>query len=150
MQMEYQGQLSSAVALSIASSSPGIFTADASGRGQAVAVNEDGSINSAANPAARGSVIVLYATGEGQTDPPGTDGRISNAAALAKPVLPVTVLINGTPAEVGYAGAAPGLVAGVMQLNVRIPENMPPGASVPIVVNVGGANSRLGVTIAVK
>jgi uncharacterized protein (TIGR03437 family) len=95
-------------------------------------------------------VIVLYATGEGQTDPPGTDGRISNAAALAKPVLPVTVLINGTPAEVGYAGAAPGLVAGVMQLNVRIPENMPPGASVPIVVNVGGANSRLDVTIAVK
>ncbi len=150
MQVEYQGVASGPVVLTISAANPGVFTADSSGRGQAVVINEDGSVNSASNPASKGSVIVFYATGEGQTEPAGVDGKLANGAVLAKPVLPVQVRINGLLADVQYAGAAPGLVAGVMQLNVRVPDGMPPASALPLVVNVGGANSRFDVTIAVK
>jgi len=150
MQVEYQGQLSGAVTLSIAQAFPGLFTADSSGRGQAAAFNQDGSLNSPANPAEKGGILVLYGTGEGQSNPAGADGKISTGFALTKPVLPVTVLINGISAEIIYAGAAPGLVAGVMQLNVRVPDNVPSASALPIVVNVGGASSRFDVTVAVK
>jgi uncharacterized protein (TIGR03437 family) len=49
-----------------AMSAPGIFTQDSSGRGQAAARNQDGSTNSAANPAKAGEVITLFATGLGR------------------------------------------------------------------------------------
>jgi uncharacterized protein (TIGR03437 family) len=150
LQVEYQAQLSTPIVLSIAPTAPGVFAADSSGRGQAAAINEDGTLNSAGNPAARGSVIVLYATGEGQTDPAGQDGRIANSAMLPKPLLPVTVRVNGVESEVLYAGAARGLVAGVMQVNARVPDGAPAANALPVVVNVGGVNSRLDVTIAVK
>ena len=150
MQVEYQGVASGPVVLTISAANPGVFTADRTGRGPAAASNEDGSLNSAANPASRGSVIVLYATGEGQTDPAGVDGKLANNVILAKPLLPVEVRVNGLLAEVLYAGAAPGLVAGTMQLNVRVPEGLPAASALPVVVNVGGISSRLDVTIAVR
>jgi uncharacterized protein (TIGR03437 family) len=34
---------------------------------------------------------------------------------------PVTVTIGGEPAPIIYAGAAPGLVAGAVQVNVKVP-----------------------------
>ena len=150
MQVEYQGVASGPVILTISAANPGVFTVDRTGRGQAVAINEDGSLNSAANPAGRGSVIVLYATGEGQTDPAGVDGKLANNVILAKPLLLVEVRVNGLLAEVQYAGAAPGLVAGIMQLNVRVPDGVPAASALPVVVNVGGISSRLDVTIAVR
>ena len=150
MQVEYQGAASAPVVLAIVPSAPGVFTANSSGRGQAAAVNEDGSLNSSSNPAARGSVIVLYATGEGQTNPAGRDGQTAIGAVLPAPVLPVTVRVNGVLAEVLYAGAAPGFVAGVMQVNVRVPGGVPADNALPVVLNVGGVNSRLDVTVAVK
>ena len=150
MQVEYQGVASGPVILPISAANPGVFTADDTGRGQAKAVNEDSSLNSAASPASGGSVIVFYATGEGQTNPGGVDGKVTNSAVLAKPLLPVEVLVNGLPAEVLYAGAAPGLVAGTMQVNVRVPNGVPAGSAVPVVLNVGGNSSRLDVTIAVR
>ncbi len=151
MQVEYQGQQSASVALTVAPSVPGIFTADASGRGQAAAINEDGSPNSANNPAAVGSVVVLYATGSGQTNPAVSDGTISNDPNnLPQPLLPVGVKVNGLDAQVLYAGAAPGLVAGVTQLNVRIPAGVPAANAIPVVVKVGDSSSRFDVTVAVK
>jgi uncharacterized protein (TIGR03437 family) len=151
VQVEYQGQQSASVALAVAPSVPGIFTSDASGHGQAVAINEDGSRNSANNPAAVGSVVVLYATGSGQTNPAVTDGTISNDPNnLPQPVLPVSVKVNGLDAQVLYAGAAPGLVAGVTQLNVRIPAGVPAASAIPVVLNVGNSSSRFDVTVAVK
>ena len=107
MRVEYEGQ-TGVTEVAIAATAPGVFTADASGGGQAVAVNEDGSLNSRNRPADRGSVIVLYATGEGQTAPPGMDGKPGDPSALARPVRPVTVRINGVLAKVLYAGGAPG------------------------------------------
>jgi uncharacterized protein (TIGR03437 family) len=145
---EYLGVRSTAVSIPVAASAPGIFTADGSGTGQGAVLNEDGSVNSPANPARRGSIVVIYATGEGQTNPAGLDGKIA-AGTLPAPVLPVTVTVNNEAAEVLYAGAASGLVAGVMQVNFRLPPNAP-GGNIAILCRVGSAFSQAGVTIAIQ
>ncbi|MBC8164312.1 MAG: SBBP repeat-containing protein [Bryobacteraceae bacterium] len=147
--IESAGRQSAGVTVAVQAAAPALFTADSSGRGQAAAVNENGSGNSASNPAARGSVLVMYGTGQGLPSTQLTDGVIVNNAI--RPILPVTVLIGGIPAVVEYAGSAPGLVAGVLQLNVRVPDLVAPGNSVPIVVFAGGfASPSSGVTVAVR
>ena len=149
VQVEYQGQLTSPAVLNVAKAVPAIFTSDSSGKGQAAALNEDGTPNSAANPAARGSVIVVFATGEGQTDPAGVDGKLA-AAPLPSPIGGVVTGVGDEGAEVLYAGGAPGLVAGLMQVNARIPADAAVGDKVPLTILTGGAFSPAGVTIAVK
>jgi uncharacterized protein (TIGR03437 family) len=147
--VNYQGQNVAAVgAVTVAPSAPGIFTVN-SGTGQAAALNQDGSVNSVTNAAAAGSTIVLYLTGEGQTAPPGVDGKIATAAPYPAPVLPVTVTIGGQPATYAYAGAAPGEVAGVMQINASIPMGVA-GSTVPVSVQIGTVSTQNGVTIAVQ
>jgi uncharacterized protein (TIGR03437 family) len=142
--------LSDAVALPVSPVGPSIFTADLSGSGQGVVLNDDVvTVNSSAKPAAKGSIVVIYATGEGQTSPAGMDGQLANGPRYPNPLLPVQVNIGGIAAEVLYSGAAPTLVAGVMQLNVRIPADAPSG-DVPVEVIVGTAHSQPGVTISVK
>ena len=76
MQVEYLGMLSDPVTVPVAAAVPGLFTKDFSGTGQGAIVNQEGSLNSAANPAARGSIVSLYATGEGETNPSGIDGML--------------------------------------------------------------------------
>ena len=105
---------------------PGIFTLDASGEGQGAILNQDGTLNSSDNPAHPGEIVSLYATGAGPLVPPGVDGEIAPLALpLPKPLLPVRVVIGGIPAEVRYAGAAPGLVSGVLQVNAQVPPDIP-------------------------
>ncbi len=73
---------SDTVALPVAPVAPSIFSVNLSGTGQAAILNQDGlTVNSAKSPAARGSIISIYATGEGQTQPGGIDGRISAGGA---------------------------------------------------------------------
>lgn len=148
-QVEYKGLKSELVALRVASAAPGIFTLNSSGSGQGAILNENMTINSASNPAPRNSVVVLYATGEGQTSPPGIDGKVASDV-FPKPLLSVSVQIGGVPAEVLYAGAAPGLVAGVIQVNVRIPNGIIPNNAVPVIFAVGSINGQQGVTLAVR
>lgn len=133
----------------VVAAAPGMFTSNGSGTGQGAILNQDTSINSAANPAARGSIVVLYANGAGQTNPGGVDGQVS-AAPLPVPVLPVTVTIGGAAAQVLYAGPAPGLVAGVLQVNCRVPATINPGSAVSVIVTVGTVSSQPGVTLAVQ
>ena len=96
-----------------------------------------------------GSIIVLYATGEGQTNPGGVDGRIASEPSTNRNSS-LTVEIGGAEAEVLYAGAAPGLVTGVMQINVKIPTNLTVSRTAPVVLKIGSAVSQPGVTVAVK
>ena len=86
-----------------------------------LAFNQDGTLNSASNAAAAGSVVVLYATGLGQTSPPQLDGVRESSLVLAETVIPVNVTIGGMPAQVIYAGSAPGQIAGVMQVEAVVP-----------------------------
>lgn len=112
----------------VTAAAPGIFT---SGNGLAAANNEDGTLNSPANPAPRGSIISLYATGQG-------------AASIS-----TTLTIGSYPAELLYAGPAPGF-PGLMQINAQIPGGfLAPGIQ-PVVLSAGGASSQSGVTIAIQ
>ena len=131
-EVEYQGQRSAAVRVNVGSASPGIFTQSANGTGQAAAVNQDGSQNSAANSAAVGTVLTLYATGEGLSLPTGPDGR-QVPSNPPKPVQQVSVTIGGVPATTEYVGGSPGSVAGLLQVNVRIPAGVTAGPAVPVV-----------------
>jgi uncharacterized protein (TIGR03437 family) len=143
------GGTSSPARVPLLPANPAIFTANASGRGQAAALNQNGSVNSAQNPAAKGSVVVLYATGEGVTSPVSVDGRITSGTTMPRPVLSVRVRVGGQDARVLYAGAAPGLIAGVMQLNVEISGDAPSGA-VPVAIQVGDTWSVNNVTVTVQ
>jgi uncharacterized protein (TIGR03437 family) len=148
VQVSYQGQLSNSVAEPVAGAVPGVFTANASGSGQGAIINQDGTVNSASNPAALGSTVEVYATGEGQTNRAGVDGAL-DSVPLPQPVTqPVTATVGGVAATVAYAGGVSGLIAGVLQVNVQIPEGIPTGSAVPIVLTIGGTTSQTNVTVA--
>lgn len=116
--------------------SPAFFSI---GDGLAAAINQDGSINGPDNPAAPGTVVALYGTGGGATEPLGVDGQVTGAA-LASPVAPVSLTIGGRATQALYAGTAPGLVAGVLQVNAKIAEDAEQGLQ-PVVLTVGDAQS---------
>ena len=91
-------------------------------------MNQDGSINTASSPAQVGNVISLYATGSGQAEGP------------------VTVTIGGLSAIMTSTKK----IAGVLQVDVRIPGGIQTGSAVPVVLQVGNTSSQAGVTIAVR
>jgi uncharacterized protein (TIGR03437 family) len=148
VQVEYQGALSDPLAVLVTATAPGMFTANASGTGPGSILNQDQTVNSVSNPAAVGSIVVLWATGEGLTDPPGVDGRPA-VDVYPAPLATVTVNIGGLPATVKYAGAAPGFPPGVLQINAQMSPNVQAGNAVPVHITVGGVTSQDGVTLAV-
>ena len=150
VQVQYQGLASAPFPMSVAPAVIGIFSADASGVGQAVMLNQDGSLNSPTNPAAPGSVVTLWATGAGQLSPAGVDGAVVAAGDQQRPVLTVTAQIGGQVADVVYAGGSPGLVEGVIQVNLRIPAASPTGDAVPLALIVGNSTSQPNITLAIQ
>ena len=75
----------------MAAAQPAIFTSDGSGAGQGAVLNQDNSYNGAGNPAARGSVVQIFATGiafAGQVTGSVTSG-VNNAGN-------VTVMMGGS------------------------------------------------------
>jgi uncharacterized protein (TIGR03437 family) len=152
--IKYAGQTSNAFQLTSTTTAPGLFTQNASGNGPGAILNQDNSVNGPGNRAAKGSIVQVYLTGEGATSPPSVTGAITTATlpppqVTPAPLLAVGVTINGQPALYVYAGEAPGLVAGMMQLNVQVPANAPSG-ELPILVSVGGNTSQKGVTVSVQ
>jgi uncharacterized protein (TIGR03437 family) len=152
-QVKYLGQTSNALSLTPTTTSPALFTSNGSGTGPGAILNQDNSYNGPTNPAAKGSYVVLFLTGEGQTSPLGVTGKVTTVSATPpltpQPLLLVAVLIGGQPATVAFDGEAPGDVSGVMQINVQIPANAASG-NLPISVSVGGNSSQNGVTISVQ
>jgi uncharacterized protein (TIGR03437 family) len=149
LQLEYQGQKTNTISLGVAPASPGLFTLNASGKGPGAIVNSDGKVNSPLNPAQKGSLIVLFGTGAGQTNPPGVEGSVAGST-LPVPTLPVTVMLNGTTISTVYDGAAYGSVAGLLQINVLLPPNAPSGTAIPISFQVGSYSSQSGTTVAIQ
>jgi uncharacterized protein (TIGR03437 family) len=147
LQIVYQGATVAQMQVSLADASPALFTLS-NGAGNAVVVNQDGSINSDQNPAPRGSIIVLYATGVGQTSPAGVTGQAA-AAPYPQPVLPVTLTMADIPANILFAGEAPGFV-GLLQINAQVPSGFVPTGDLAVVLSVGMYQSPEGVTIAVE
>jgi uncharacterized protein (TIGR03437 family) len=104
----------------------------------AAVLNQDFMLNSKNNPAAAGSTVVMYIFGGGafQGNPP--DGTIAGNTLWA-PVLDVTSNLG----KVSYAGSAPGLPFGVMQVNVQLTPlpSSPSYVSLNLVVGYETSNS---------
>jgi uncharacterized protein (TIGR03437 family) len=88
--------------------------------GSAAALNQDGSINSRANPAEGGSIVTIWASGAGLPFEQLAEGSIATSPFFPAPTLPVAVLQNGRSIEVQYAGPSPGLVINALQINMRL------------------------------
>jgi len=102
--------------VSLDASIPGIFE---NPDGTARAINQDGTVNSAANPAKAGTIVSIWATGFDGNDGPSVNGQVP--AAANNWCYFCTVSVNGVNAAVQYAGAAPGLIDGAMQINFTVP-----------------------------
>ena len=105
-------------------------------------------VSAESNPASAASIVTVYGTGFGATAPIGKDGVLTGSD-LYGIVLPVRVAVGGKETKVTYAGSAPGLVAGVSQINFQIPSGLELSAA-RMIVSAGEFNSAAVVTIAVK
>ena len=152
VEVEYRGVKTNQLDVRVVDASPAIFSLTSTGSGQGAILNQNGTINNSGNPASRGEVIVLYATGEGQTTPAGVNGSVPRAVAeLKRPLGQVKVRIGGVEVTPLYAGSAPFFVAGVLQVNVQIPEGVSPGSNVPIELIVGNSTSAAqSITAAIR
>jgi uncharacterized protein (TIGR03437 family) len=133
-----------------AESQPGVFTVNQSGQGQGIVVlgSNQTLLANAANPAARGEVVVIYCSGLGRTQPSVNPGEAAPSNPLANAVVQPSVTIGGRPATVQFAGLTPGF-AGLYQINAVVPPDAEVGNAVPVVVTSGGAVSAT-VTMAVR
>jgi uncharacterized protein (TIGR03437 family) len=151
VQVQNKGQTSASATVAVQAASPAVFSMDSNAGGQGAILNQDGSVNSHTNAASPGSTVVLYVTGGGIMTPAGVDGLVTSLSPpYPMPTLPVSVTIDGLPAKVVYAGAAPGLVAGVLQINVVVPADAFPATYDQVIVTVGNYVSPSAVTITVQ
>jgi len=148
LRVEVDGRTTNALSVPVQAAGPAFFTFNSSGQGGGAFLNENGSVNTAANPAARGSIVVLYATGTGRTTPAQADGEVTGANP-PRPAQPVKVFLADRDAEVLFAGSTPGVVSGLTQLNVRVPRDLAPGI-VPVVLEVAGVRSPRTVSLAIR
>jgi|GEM_PF-1238151 len=109
---------------------PGLFSA---------ALNDDSTVNSATAPAKE--TLQLYATGLGALDTNPALGDFFSLTTLTGTANAVTATIAGEPAEVLFAGGAPGQISGLYQVNVQLPEGLVPGPQ-PLILRVANQNSN--------
>jgi uncharacterized protein (TIGR03437 family) len=114
------GSATPAISIPIAAAAPEIFTSSAT---RVLALNQDGTVNSAGNPTAAGSIVTVFLTGQGSLTTPAAS-------------------IGNLPAALLYAGPAPQTV-GVAQMNMRVPAL--PAGDYQLQVTLGGVASNSGV-----
>jgi uncharacterized protein (TIGR03437 family) len=138
---------------------PGIFRLQPGQSAQAVALNQDGTLNGPTNPAARGSVVAVWGTGYGQTNPPCPIGGLNAPTAVPLSADVSALIYYSDPNLVGqqlapvkYAGSAPTLACGIVQINFQVPANVAPGvfSFSPAVKKNGEVQALTSSTIAVK
>jgi uncharacterized protein (TIGR03437 family) len=97
----------------------------------AAALNQDGTLNSPQTPAQPGSTVMLFGTGGGQTVPPSVAGEVTPLVVRPLASTPQVQIGDRQPLIVQWAGAAPGLVSGVTQINVTLPDVIPVMPGIP-------------------
>ena len=117
---------------------PALATSNAQTR-QAIAQNQDNSVNGSDSRARRGEVVQLYATGCGPTEPAVADG--APPATLSRTTGEVKVFIAGVEAPVGFAGAHPQF-PGICQINATVPDRGFLSGQMPVHFTVNGIPSN--------
>jgi uncharacterized protein (TIGR03437 family) len=140
--VQAQGKRSDPFAVGVVDAAPGIFTSSFG-----AVLNQDGTRNVPSNPAHPGDIVTFFATGEGQTNPPGVTGKLA-IGTLPVPALPVTVQIGGQTVKLVYSGALP-QGAGVLQINVVVPDGLS-GDAIPVTLAVGSTQAQSGITMSVR
>ena len=144
--VQRNGLSSPPVLYNVAPTAPAIFSASQGGNGQGAILNSNNTFNSVNNPAIKGTVVQIYATGEGALNPAVATGSVTSSTgpAFPKPQGNVTVTIGGQPAQIVYAGEAPGLVSGVLQVNAVVPTSLIGTGPQIVILTVGaGTNNNL-------
>jgi len=132
VQVTYNGAKSNVVTMPVSVASPEVLSV----------LNPDYSVNSPSNPAPAGSIMSLYVTGAGETNPATADGVV-NTTPLALPIGAVTVTNQGVgPLPVTFAAAAYGYAPGILQVNFQAPP-----APAGLIVTINGSNAYFGVTV---
>lgn len=147
----YQGVSSAPLTYTLVPTVPGIYTQNFSGSGPGAILNQDYSVNGPNKPAAAGSVVAVYMTGEGTTTPQAITGGVApvDSTGLNHPLLPVTATVGGLSAKVVYSGSAPGYIYGATQVNIEIPAGLSAGPQ-PVVISIGSNPTPAGVTVQVQ
>jgi uncharacterized protein (TIGR03437 family) len=138
------GQIFGFMDLGLKPTSPGLFTVGPSGSGAVAALNQDNSVHTPTNPIAPTEVLQLFGTGAGKVPGAPPEGTLTPSEIIPTPSLP-RVSIGGrfVPDDhVLFSGMAPGLLAGVWQVNVRIPQDAPLGSSIQIIVYLNDVSSQ--------
>jgi uncharacterized protein (TIGR03437 family) len=130
------GTVSAPVTITVRVASPGVFT---DGQGQAALLNADGSVNSPQNPAASGSIVSAFFTGQGPVSAVVEDGAAPPAGQEISATSTISATIGSLPAEITFAGLAP-LYPGVAQMNLKIPA-LTSGVH-SLIINISGAASN--------
>ena len=142
--VEYLNVQTAGMQLPVVPANPGIFTLNTSGSGDGAIIRPDGTIINTANPAQPGDILTLYGEGYGAAAPVLADGTIVGST-LPVPAGAVTLLIDGQSVDTTYAGGAPALIQGVLQINFQVPALTP--GSHQIQVQVSGRTSPSGVLL---
>jgi uncharacterized protein (TIGR03437 family) len=141
IRVTYGSNVSTTVSVPVTTTFPGLFALQSGGTGQAKAANQDGTLNSAANAAAKGSVIAVYGIGLGIVDPPVAAGQVPPTSSLSRVTNAVAASIGGVPAPVTFAGLAPGN-PGLYQINIQVPDTVSSGSREVVVSNAGNASQN--------
>jgi uncharacterized protein (TIGR03437 family) len=128
----HRGRRSNPATFAVVRANPTILATNQYGRGNAQAINQDGSANDAQHPAARGSVVTLYATGLGQLE-------VAEA---------IEVHVGGHPAQV-LSMHPSGTRPGVAEVQIRVPETIEPASFQPVVLHLANTFSAPGVGLAI-
>lgn len=147
----YNGQSSNIIQQQVTTSAPAIFTTNTptAGQGQGAIVNQNGTINSASNPATRGTVVAIYATGGGVPNPRPATAAITGSTPPFPSVLPFTTMtIGGQAAPLDYAGDAPFFTTGFLQINAHVPTNIGTGPQT-VVLTINGNSDQFTQTVTI-
>ena len=145
--LDRQGTRGPIVTVTLDPVAPALFQ---TASGAAVATHLDGSLVWSGAPAKAGEVIVLWATGLGNTNPELEDGVLPTMAQWLSQMSQFGIWLNGTPIDANlilYAGVAPGY-AGLYQVNVQLPETLP--ANPEIRLGIGSSLSPPGLILAAE
>src|SRR5579871_260810 len=149
----YNGQTSGAASIQVVAGNLGIFTIDSSGQGPGILTYADYSLvstikapncggpNTACGAANPGDTLILWATGLGPVN-----GSDASGAGLGQAInVPLTLWLGGVQAPVTYQGRS-GCCIGEDQIVFTVPNNVPTGCAVPLVIQIGTTTNTISNT----